>query len=132
MVVGDSRKRAREQGFLSFLRRIERRFPGAWPLHLIVDREGTHTQAYARAWLERRRRFRLHSPPAGVSWLNCVGMWLGELSRGQAGVRSLRSLGVLEEAIQTYLAGNPVQPQPFAWAGASPKVCSQVHRDLIK
>src|SRR5437773_4054712 len=27
MVVGDSRKRAREQGFLSFLRRLERRFP---------------------------------------------------------------------------------------------------------
>ena len=28
MVVGDSRKRAREQGFLSFLRRLERRVPG--------------------------------------------------------------------------------------------------------
>ena len=131
-VVGDSRKRAREQGFLSFLRRLERRFPGAWPLHLIVDREGTHTHAYAQAWLERRRRFRLHSPPAGGSWLNCVGMWLGELSRGQAGVRSLRSLGVLEEALRTYLVGNPAQPQPFAWAGAGPKVLSQVHGDLIK
>ena len=56
-VVGDSRKRAREQGFLGFLRRLERRFPGAWPLHVIVDREGTHTQAYAQAWLERRRAF---------------------------------------------------------------------------
>ena len=129
-VVGDSRKRAREQGFLSFLRRIERGFPGSQPLHLIVDREGTHTQAYARAWLERRRRFRLHSPPAGVSWLNCVGMWLGELSRVRG--RSLRGLGALEEALQTYLAGNPVQPQPFAWAGAGPKARSQVHRDLIK
>ncbi|PYU90538.1 MAG: IS630 family transposase [Acidobacteria bacterium] len=116
-VVGDSRKRAREQGFLSFLRRLERRFPGAWPLHLIVDREGTHTQAYAQAWLERRRRFRLHPPPAGGSWLRWAGAWLGELSRG----RSLRSLGALEEAIQTYLAGNPAQPQPFAWAGRGPE-----------
>jgi len=132
-VVGDSRKRAREQGFLGFLRRLERRFPGAWPLHVIVDREGTHTQAYARAWLERRRRFRLHPTPAGGSWLNWVGMWLGELSREQAGVRSLRSLGALEGALQTYLlAGNPAQPQPFAWAGAGPKVLSQVHGDLIK
>ena len=129
-VVGDSRKRAREQGFLSFLRRLERRFPGAWPLHLIVDREGTHTHAYAQAWLERRRRFRLHSPPAGVSWLNCVGMWLGELSRVRG--RSLRGLRALEQAIQTYMAGNPAQPQPSAWAGAGPKVRSQVHRDLIK
>jgi len=129
-VVGDSRKRAREQGFLSFLRRLERRFPGAWPLHLIVDREGTHTQAYAQAWLERRRRFRLHSTSAGGSWLNWVGAWLGELSRVRG--RSLRGLGALEEAIQTYLVGNPAQPQPFAWAGAGPKVRSQVHRDLIK
>ena len=131
-VVGDSRKRAREQGFLSFLRRIERRFPGAWPLHLIVDREGTHTQAYARAWLDQRRRFRLHSLRAGVSWFQWMEAWLGELSRGQAGVRSLRSLGALEGAIRTYLAGNPTQPQPFAWAGAGPKALSQVHRDLIK
>ena len=116
-MVGDSRKRAREQGFLGFLRRLERGFPGSQPLHLVVDREGTHTQAYAQAWLERRRRFRLHTTPAGGSWLNCVGMWLGELSRG----RSLRSLGALEEAIQTYLAGNPTQPQPFAWAGRGPE-----------
>src|SRR5437879_4872218 len=130
-VVGDSRKRAREQGFLGFLRRLERRFPGAWPLHVIVDREGTHTQAYARAWLERRRRFRLHPTPAGGSWFHWVGAWLGEeLSRVRG--RSLRGLGALEQAIQTYLAGNPAQPQPFAWAGAGPKVLSQVHRDLIK
>ena len=130
-VVGDSRKRAREQGLLSFLRRLERRFPGPWPLHLIVDREGTHTQAYARAWLERRRRFRLHPTPAGGSWLNWAGAWLGELSR-EGGRGSLMRLGALEEAIQTYLVGNPAQPQPFAWAGAGPKVRSQVHRDLIK
>src|SRR5437899_12924732 len=58
-VVGDSRKRAREQGLLSFLRRLERRFPGAWPLHVMADREGTHTQAYAQVSLARRRRVRL-------------------------------------------------------------------------
>ena len=116
-VIGDSRKRAREQGFLSFLRRLERRFPGPWPLHLIVDREGTHTQAYARAWLERRRRFRLRPTPIGGSWFNWVGAWLGELSREGARGRSLMSLGALEEAIRLYLAGNPAQPQPFVWAG---------------
>ena len=131
MVVGDSRKRVREQGFLSFLRRLERRSPGPWPLHLIVDREGTHTQAYARAWLERRRRFRLHPTPAGGSWFDGAAAWLGELSRERARGRSLMSLRALEGAIQTYLAGNPAQPQPFVWAGAGHKVLSQVSRDLI-
>jgi len=131
MVVGDSRKRAREQGFLSFLRRLERRFPGPWPLHLIVDREGTHTQAYAQAWLERRRRFRLHPTPAGGSWFDGAAAWLGELSRERARGRSLMSLRALEGAIQTYLAENPAQPQPFVWAGAGHKVLSQVSRDLI-
>ena len=96
----------------------------------LAGREGTHTQAYAQAWLERRRRFRLHPTPAGGSWLNWVGMWLGELSRVRG--RSLRGLGALEEALRIYLVGNPAQPQPFAWAGAGPKVLSQVHGDLIK
>ena len=116
-VIGDSRKRVREQGFLSFLRRLERRFPGPWPLHLIVDREGTHTQAYAQAWLERRRRFRLRPTPMGGSWFNWVGAWLGELSREGARGRSLMSLEALEEAIRLYLAGDPTQPWPFVWAG---------------
>src|SRR2546425_10727507 len=89
------------------------RIPGAWPLHLIVDREGTHTQAYARAWLERRRRFRLHPTPAGGSCFHWVGAWLGELSRERAPGRSLMSLRALEGAIQTYIAGNPARPQPI-------------------
>ena len=99
---------------------------------MIVDREGTHTQAYAQAWLERRRRFRLRPTPIGGSWFNWVGAWLGELSREGARGRSLMSLGALEEAIRLYLAGNPAQPQPFVWAGAGHKVLSQVSRDLIK
>jgi len=129
MVVGDSRKRVREQGFLSFLRRLERRSPGPWPLHLVVDQNGTHAQAYARAWLKPRQRFRLHPTPAGGSWLNWAGAWLGELSREGARGRALMSLEALEEAIQTYLAGNPTQPWPLVWAGTRSKENPKQPRD---
>jgi transposase len=41
-VIGDFHKRHRHQEFLSFLRRIDREFPGKTALHLVMDNYGTH------------------------------------------------------------------------------------------
>ena len=117
-VVGDSRSRPQRQAFFTFLRQIERRVPSG-PIHLVVDREGTHRQDYAQRWLQRRR-FRLHPTPEGDTWLDGVSHWLGEASRKRAPRE--RSLKTVEQAIQAYLAANPVQPQPFAWPPARKKL----------
>jgi hypothetical protein len=60
-VVGDSRGRPRQQAFLTFLRRIEREVP-VGSVHLLVDRDGTHRQDTAQAWLQRRPRLKLPPP----------------------------------------------------------------------
>lgn len=124
-VVGDSRSRPQRQAFFTFLRQVERRVPSG-PIHLVVDREGTHRQDYAQRWLQRRR-FRLHPTPQGDTWLDGVSRWLGEVSGNRAPRE--RSLKAVEQAIQTYLAADPVQPQPFTWPPAQKKPFSKPPHD---
>ena len=124
-VVGDSRSRPQQQAFFTFLRQIERRVPSG-PIHLVVDREGTHRQDYAQTWLQRRR-FRLHPTPEGDTWLDGVSRWLGEVSGKRA--PRIRSFEAVEQAIQAYLAASPVQPQPFAWPPAQKKPFSKPPHD---
>lgn len=113
-VVGDSRSRPQQQAFFTFLRQLERTVPSG-PIHLVVDREGTHTQDYAQTWL-KRRRFRLHPTPEGDTWMDWATRWLGEVSRKRAPRE--KSFEAIEQAVQSYLAADPVQPQPFAWPPA--------------
>jgi hypothetical protein len=120
-VVGDNRWRPRQQAFLSFLRRLERAVPGERPLHLLIDREGTHRQDFVQRWLKRRPRLQLHPTPAGRTWLDWVGHWLRELTRKHAGRESLPGATAMEQAVRSYLADNPPQPQPFAWPAAKKK-----------
>jgi transposase len=115
MVVGDSRLRPRQQAFLGFLRRVERAVPDGSAIHLVVDREGTHTESYSQAWLKRRRHFHLHPAPAGSTWFRWAAHCLGELSRKRG---TFPGVGAVEQAVQTYLAEQPSQPRPFAWPGA--------------
>ncbi|MFB3924264.1 MAG: helix-turn-helix domain-containing protein, partial [Terriglobia bacterium] len=112
-VVGDSRWRPHQEDFLVFLRRVERALPGEQPIHLIVGRQGTHTQPRIREWLKHRRRFQLHPTPADSTWLNWAALWLGELSR--TSVSRFDGVRAAEQAIRTYLADRPAQPCPFAW-----------------
>ncbi len=112
-VVGDSRWRPRQQAFLGFLRRLEREVPAEAPIHLVVDREGTHAQDCAQAWFKHRPRLHLHPAPAGSTWLDWVAWWLRELTRKQADREGLPGTAAVEQAVRSYLADNPPQPQPF-------------------
>src|SRR5450755_1065218 len=51
-VIGDFHKRHRHQEFLSFLRSIDRKFPGKTVLHLVMDNYGTHGHPVVKAWLD--------------------------------------------------------------------------------
>jgi transposase len=62
----------RHQEFQRFLRQLDREFPKEMPLHLIVDKYGTHRQPKVEAWLEKHQRFMLHFTPTSSSWLNLV------------------------------------------------------------
>lgn len=118
--VGDSRWRPRQQAFLTFLRRIDCEVP-ARMIHLLVDRDGTHELDMAKAWLKHRPRLQVHSTPAGGTWLNWVTYWLRELNRKRPFRDSFPGSGSLENAIRSYLAAHPAQPQPFVWPAARKK-----------
>jgi len=79
-VIGDFHKRHRHQEFLSFLRRIDRKFPGKTTLHLVMDNYGTHGHANVKAWLEKHPRFVIHYVPTSCSWRNLIERWFAELT----------------------------------------------------
>src|ERR1700682_1890815 len=54
-VIGDFHKRHRHQEFLSFLRRIDREFPGKTALHLVMDNYGTHRHPEGAASVRERQ-----------------------------------------------------------------------------
>ena len=66
-VIGDCYKRHRHQGFLKFLRRINREFPGNTSLHVVMDNYGTHGTPEVKAWLKRHPRFVVHYVPTSCS-----------------------------------------------------------------
>jgi putative transposase len=120
-VVGDSRWRPRQQAFLGFIRRLEREVPGETPIHFVTDHEGTHAQDFAQAWFKHRPRLHLHPAPVGSTWLDWVAWWLRALTRKHADREGLPGAAAMEQAIRTYLAANPAQPERFARPAAQKK-----------
>ena len=79
-VIGQCYARHRHQEFLKFLRKLDREFPKAVPLHLIMDNYVTHNHPKVREWLKKHPRFTLHFIPTSSSWLNLVERWFRELT----------------------------------------------------
>ena len=71
-VVGPCDARHRHQEFLKFLNRLDQEFPGALPLRLVMDNDGTHKPLRVRSWLTRHPRFVPHCVPTSSSWLKLV------------------------------------------------------------
>ncbi len=120
-VIGGSCWRPRQHAFLNFLRGVEREVSAEAPIHLVIDRQGTHTQDFAQAWLKRRPRMYLHPAPTGGTWFTWAAYWLAQLSRRHDYRGSFPGSEVLEPVIRAYLASHPTQPEPFAWPGARKK-----------
>ena len=103
-VVGECYPRHRHQEFLSFLRRLDKEFPGQVPLHLVMDHYGTHKKEEVQTWLKKHPRFVLHFVPTSSSWLNLVERWFSELSRQCIRRGAFFSVGDLKKAIREFLA----------------------------
>src|SRR5699024_11565113 len=79
-VTGAVKSLHRRQEFLSFLRQIDRTYPGQ-ELHLVMDNYATHKTTEVRQWLDEHPRFYVHFTPTSGSWLNLVGVWIGLMDR---------------------------------------------------
>jgi transposase len=127
-VVGECMPRHRHQEFLRFLRRLDREFPPALDLHLILDNYGTHKHPQVQTWLAKHCRFRLHFTPTSSSWLNLVERWFGKLTDKRIRRGTFFSVEELERAIQEYLEENNKQPKPFVWTATVEKILVKVNR----
>jgi len=114
-VVGQCYERHRHQEFLKFLRQLDHEFPGAVPLHLVLDNYGTHKHPKVRAWLKRHPRFIPHFVPTSSSWLNLIERWFGELTGKRVRRGSFANVDELQQAITEFLAAWNEHPKPFVW-----------------
>jgi transposase len=127
-VVGQCFERHRHQEFLRFLRHLDQEFPGAIPLHLVMDNYGTHKHPKVRSWLARHPRIVPHFVPTSSSWLNLVERWFGELTRKRVRRDSFRSVDDLEKAIGEFLAAWNEKPKPFVWTATVESIIEKLSR----
>ena len=127
-VVGECYQRHRHQEFLKFLRRVDEEFPGAVPLHLVMDNYGTHSQPEVRAWLKKHPRFRLHFVPTSCSWLNLVERWFRELSTQCIRRGAFFSVDDLKQAILEFLAAWNEDPKTFVWTATVDSITEKLSR----
>ena len=127
-VVGECYQRHRHQEFLKFLRRVDKEFPGAVPLHLVMDNYGTHSKQEVRTWLKKHPRFQLHFVPTSCSWLNLVERWFRELSTQCIRRGAFFSVDDLNKAILEFLAAWNEDPKTFVWTATVDSITEKLAR----
>src|SRR5580700_10689110 len=127
-VVGECHARHRHQEFLQFLRRLNTEFPGATPLHLIMDNYGTHKHAKVKAWLKRNPRFVSYFVPTSSSWLNLVERWFGHLDNKAIRRGVFLSVADLQASIEAFLKAWNQDPQPFVWTATVESIQAKLTR----
>src|SRR5271163_2640203 len=127
-VIGDFHKRHRHQEFLSFLRRIDQKFPGKATLHLVMDNYGTHGHANVKAWLDKHPRFVIHYVPTSCSWLNLIERWFAELTNQRIRRDSFLSVDDLVTAIEDFLTAWNENPKPFVWTATVDSILAKLTR----
>ena len=127
-VIGQCYARHRHQEFLKFLQRLDAEFPGAVPLHVVMDNYGTHKHARVQRWLKRHPRFIAHFVPTSSSWLNLVERWFGELTGKRLRRGVFVSVEDLQKAIEEFLAAWNDAPKPFVWTATVASIVEKLSR----
>src|SRR5437016_5850322 len=131
-VIGECHARHRHQEWLKFLRRLDREFPEALELHLVMDNYGTHKEPHVKAWLKKHPRFVCHFVPTSSSWLNLVERWFEELSEKAIRRGSFVSVPDLQAAIDRFLEAWNRKPRPFTWTARIEEIIKKIERARAK
>ncbi|PYM34458.1 MAG: IS630 family transposase [Candidatus Rokuibacteriota bacterium] len=113
-VIGDCTPRHTGADFLSFLKRVARRYRDH-ELHVVLDNSSTHSTPAVRAWLDEHPAVHFHFTPKGASWLNMVEAWFGILTRKSVRRGSFDTVRALIRHIEAYIADWNSHPTPFVW-----------------
>jgi transposase len=114
-VIGKTISSNNKDNFLSFLKHLDRTYRNC-SLHIIVDNFSAHKHKDVKAWLEKKRKIKVHYTPTYSSWLNQVEIWFNMLQRDviKGGIwQSTKQMAdQIMEYIKTY---NETRAKPFQW-----------------
>jgi transposase len=125
-VVGECRPRHTSADFLSFLKKVARRYRGE--LHVILDNSSTHKTPEVKAWLAAHPRVHFHFTPTGASWLNMIEVWLSILTRKSIRRASFDTVRALTRHIAAYLERWNEHPVPFVWTKSPDEIIQKAVR----
>ncbi|WP_423184984.1 IS630 family transposase [Arthrobacter sp. NyZ413] len=126
-VTAAVKPRHRRQEFLSFLRQIDRTYPGK-ELHLIMDNYATHKTPEVKAWLAAHPRFTVHFTPTSGSWLNLVEVWFGIIDRQAIRRGVFTSVKDLNQKIRQFITGWNDRCHPFVWTKTPEQILAKANR----
>jgi transposase len=96
--------------------------PANLVVHLILDNYATHKTPAVKRWLLRNLRFHLHFTPTGVSWLDLVERFFGEITNKLIRRGVHRSVVALEKDIRAWLEVWNEQPRPYMWSKTADEI----------
>lgn len=91
-----------------------------------MDVVGLYLNPPVQRWLKRHPRFHLHFIPTSSSWLNLLERWFGEITSKRIRRGTLRSVGELVAAIQSYLEEHNWDPKPFIWTKKADAIIQKI------
>ncbi|MDN6704600.1 IS630 family transposase [Corynebacterium glyciniphilum] len=126
-VTGAVKPKHRRQEFLSFLRQLDRAYPGQ-DLHLVMDNYSTHKTAEVKDWLAAHPRFHVPFTPTSGAWLNLVEVWFGIIDRQAIKRGVFTSVKDLNAKIRAFITGWTKRKHPFSWTKSADEILAKAHR----
>ena len=127
-VIGECKQRHRHQGFLSFLKTVDKQTDPSLTLHIIVDNYATHKHEVINKWLKRNKRVMLHFIPTSSSWLTLVERFFGLITDKAIRRGVFSSVKELELAIHAYIRSHNAEPKPLTWTKSVEQILDKVER----
>jgi transposase len=121
--------RHRSADFLSFMRKVVRRYPGS-ELHVVLDNSSSHGTPEVRAWLAAHPTVHFHYTPTSASWLNQVEGFFGILAKQSLSLTNFTSTGALREHLADFMRAWNQNPTPFVWTKPAQAIIRS-HRQML-
>jgi transposase len=125
-VISATKPKHRSVEFLAFLRQVEKAVPKGLDVHAILDNYATHKTEAVESWLRKHPRWHMHFIPTHSSWLNQVERFFAKITNERIRRGVFRSVGELQEAIESYIANHNEAPKPFRWTATADAILGKV------
>jgi len=125
-VTAAVKPRHRHQEFLSFLRQIDRTYPGQ-ELHLVMDNYATHKKAEVGSWLTAHPNIHTHFTPTSGSWLNLVEVWFGIIDKQAIRRGVFTSVKDLNAKVRQFITGWNNRKHPFVWTKTPEQILAKAN-----